>query len=93
MSTPLSSVNPASMEELLDRDPLSLTEDEVSETAKLLVIHFREQRKVWEEEKRKAKVTGKRVSGQTVKKKQKQAALDKIKSGSVGLDLSTLIKK
>ena len=90
MSTPLSSTNPQSIEELLSRDPLELTEEEVTANTKQLIVMLRTEREVWEREQSKAKLTGKRTSGQTTKKLQKQAALDKIRNSSAAIDISDI---
>lgn len=85
--------NPQSIEELLDRDPLALTEEELAETKRILVTALREERKIWELEKQKSKITGVRVSGNTTKKLQKAAVLEKIKNAPVSINLSALMGK
>lgn len=93
MSNPLSTTDPTSIEELLDRDPLELTEEDFDETVKLLVVAFRKEREVWEEEKIKSRVTGKRVSGGTTKKRQKEEVIKKIReSSSAKIDISKMFK-
>lgn len=89
----LNSTDPYSIEELLDRDPLEITEEEVEENTKLLVAGFQTERDIWITEKSKAKLTGKKVSGNTVKKKQKEAVLEQIKNSSVKIDLSKMMQK
>lgn len=88
---PLDSVDPLEIEELFSRDPLSLTEEDISEITQQLVRAFRAERLAWEDEKAKAKITGKRTSGVRTKKLQKKAALEAIKSGSAKLDLSAIV--
>jgi len=94
MSNPIAEVSPVSLDELMDRDPLELTEGDIAEITKHLVKTFRAHRLVWEKEKDKAKITGKRVSGAVVKKKQKkEETIKNIKEKGAKIDLSSLLKK
>lgn len=90
---PLAAVDPNSLEELFSRDPLSLTALEIETTTASLVRALRAERLVWENEVKKAKLTGKRVSGGTTKKLQKAAALKAIASSSAKLDLGAIMPK
>lgn len=64
----------SSIEELLSRDPLSLSEEDLEKTTRLLIQMNREQIRVWNEEKERAEKEGRSISGQAVKKKQLSAA-------------------
>lgn len=88
----LNSTDPYSIEELLDRDPLEITQEEVDANTDLMIAGFKTERDIWITEKAKAKLTGTKVSGNTVKKKQKAAVLEQIKKSSVKLDLSKMMK-
>lgn len=81
-----------SIEELLSRDPLDLTQEEIEENARLMVKLLREERKVWETEKSKAKLTGKNYSGTATKKLQKEAVLKKIRETSVKVNVGDILK-
>lgn len=95
--TVLDQTDPYSIEELLARDPLDLTEEDIDTNTKLLVSALRSERREWDEAQLKAKVTGKRVAGNTVKKAQKKAAketiIEEIKNSSVKIDLTKIIPK
>ncbi len=89
---PLASVDSESLDELFVRDPLSLTEPDIDRITLQLIKGFRIEREVWETEKAKAKLSGKKVSGASTKKKQKQAVLESIKSGPAKIDLGAIMK-
>ena len=87
----LAGADPMSIEELFSRDPLDLTQEDVEEITVRLVRALRAEREAWEQEKAKAKATGRKVSGNTTKKVQKKAALEAIKKESAKIDLGSLI--
>lgn len=92
MSNPLKDVDPTSIDELLSRDPLSLTEDDVRQNVRQLVLMLRAERAAWETEKVSKKASGKRMAGGTTKKLQKQAALEAIRKAPAKLDLSAMMQ-
>ena len=87
-STPLSETNPESIEELLDRDPLSLTEEEIDRNIEFLIKGLRAEREVWASD---VKANGGKTSGSRVKKTQKEAVKDKLAAmGTAKIDLSNI---
>ena len=87
-STPLSATNPETIEELLDRDPLSLTEEEIDKNVEFLVKALRAEREVWAAD---VKANGGKTSGSRVKKTQKEAVKDKLAAmGTAKIDLSKI---
>ena len=93
MTNPLTTADPNLIEELFSRDPLSLTEEELDENVRLLVIAFRSERETWEREKATAKLTGKKLSGQSTKKLQKEEALKRIKEMDTKISLADIMGK
>lgn len=61
---------PVSIEELLSRDPMTLSEATLQENVELLVKLCRQETAIWREEMEKAAASGKRLSGARTKKKQ-----------------------
>ena len=90
---PLKDADPASIDELLSRDPLSLTEDDVKRNVRQMVLMLRAERAAWEKEKTAKKASGKRMSGATTKKMQKEAALEAIRKAPAKMDLSAIMLK
>ena len=90
---PLKDVDPTSIDELLSRDPLSLTEEDVKHNVRQMVIMLRAERTAWEQEKTTKKASGKRMSGATTKKMQKEAALEAIRKAPAKMDLSAIMLK
>ena len=90
---PLKDADPASIDELLSRDPLSLTENDVKRNVRQMVLMLRAERAAWEKEKTTKKASGKRMSGATTKKKQKEAALEAIRKAPAKMDLSSIMLK
>lgn len=90
---PLKDTDPTIIEELLSRDPLFLTEEDVDKNTSILVVALRAERTAWEREKAKAKITGKKLSGQTTKKAQKAEVLKKIRENPAQLSLSAILGK
>lgn len=90
-SNPLTEADPHEIEELFSRDPLSLTEEEISEITAQMVRMLRAEREAWEREKEKAKLTGKKMSGTRTKKLQKKAALEAIKKRGAKIDLGAIM--
>lgn len=72
------------IDELFSRDPLSLSEEDLLETTRLLIHMNREVIRTWNTEKAVAAAAGKQLSGPAVKKKQlsaeRQAALSFVPS-------------
>lgn len=88
---PLESVDPQSIDDLLRKDPLKLTQEDLIQNTRQMVIMLRAERMAWEKDCQGAKISGKRRSGATTKKLQKQAALDAIKNSPAKLDLSAMM--
>jgi hypothetical protein len=63
----------SAIEELFSRDPLSLSEEDLLETTRLLVAMNRENVRIWNEEREKAARAGKSLSGVATRKKQHTA--------------------
>ena len=90
---PLKDVDPTSIDELLSRDPLKLTAEDVQQNVRQMVIMLRAERAAWETQKTTNKASGKRMSGATTKKAQKAAALEAIKKAPAKIDLSAMMMK
>lgn len=88
---PLETVDPQSIDDLLRKDPLKLTQEDLVQNTRQMVIMLRAERLAWESEVSKAKITGKRRAGATTKKLQKAAALEAIKNAPAKLDLSAMM--
>ena len=59
------------IDELLSRNPLKLTEEDVNENVRLMVELSREERRIWEEEQTRAKTEATKPSGSRTKAKQR----------------------
>lgn len=91
MTNPITSeLTSEPLEDLFERDPLSLTQEDTDRIAKNLVEIFRKQREVWLTEKSRAKETGTKVSGVRTKALQKQATLEKIKEHGAQINLDDI---
>lgn len=92
MDNPLKSVDPNEIDNLINKDPLELTEEETDANVQALILMLRKEREVWQQEKAAEKITGKRVSGNRTKKlQQEEARKALLESGSAKIDIGDIL--